>query len=172
MDAAELRAAQVPLKEKYKAHPETARVPIKATSDFRDPGITTTVDGFAGPVRAGLHAALGGTGRDACSADMLLEALVGCAGTTFRSVTTALGVNAGEVSLRADGWFDARGTLGLDREVPIGVQDVIVTVTCGAPLDERTIDRLQRMTERYCVVGQSMGSPPKIVVRSTPAPTR
>jgi uncharacterized OsmC-like protein len=167
MDAAELRAAQAPLKEQYRADPASARIPIKASSDFRDAGITTTVDGFAGPVRAGLHQALGGTGRDACSADMLLEALLGCVGTTFRSVTTALGVDPGEVTFSATGWFDARGTLGLDREAPIGVQDVVVTITCSAGLDESTISRLQRMTERYCVVGQSLATPPTIHVSTT-----
>lgn len=168
MDAGELRARQAPLKEQYRTDPDSAYVPIKAVSDFRDPGITTTVDGFAGPVRAGLHAALGGTGLDACSADMLLEALLGCVGTTFRSVTTALGVDPGTVTFRADGYFDARGTLGLDREVPVGVQNVSVTITCSAALDDRTIERLQRMTERYCVVGQSMAVAPSIVVNSTP----
>src|ERR1700751_740845 len=108
MDAATLRELQAPLKEHYRAHPDTARVPLGARADYRDPGITCTVTGWAGPVRAGLHGATGGDGSDACSGDMLLQALLACAGVTWRSVATAMGVQFRSASLHADGMFDAR----------------------------------------------------------------
>ncbi|BBH16936.1 peroxiredoxin [Nocardioides baekrokdamisoli] len=167
MDAAELRARQAPLKEQYRADPETARIPLRAHGDFRDEPITCTIDGFAGPVRAGLHAAAGGRTDDACSGDMLLEAIAACAGVTLRSVATALDVRLGDIRVSATGYFDIRGTLGVDREAPVGVQDVVVTIRVEG-VDETTADRLARMTERYCVVGQSLATPPRIVVETTP----
>lgn len=167
MDAAELRARQAPLKEAYRTDPPSARIPLHADGDFRDQPITCTVDGFAGPVRAGLHVAAGGRAEDACSGDMLLEALAACVGVTLRSVATAMEVALGEVRVSATGAFDIRGTLGVDRTVPVGVQDVTVTVQVG-DVDDATAERLARMTERYCVVGQSLAVAPRIVV----APTR
>jgi uncharacterized OsmC-like protein len=123
------------------------------------------VDGFAGPVRAGLHAATGGDGADACSGDMLLEALVACAGVTLRSVATAMDLDLGEVTVRADAVFDARGTLGVDRDVPVGIQGATVVVEISGEVDEGRLDRLARTTERYCVVGQSLREPARIVIR-------
>jgi hypothetical protein len=102
MDASELRETQAPLKERYRSDPSTARTPLRADGDFRDQGVTCTVDGWAGPLRAGLHAATGGDGSDACSGDMLLEALLACAGVTMRSVATAMGLDLRSVSLRAE----------------------------------------------------------------------
>ena len=170
MDAEELRARQAPLKEKYKADPATALVTSRATGDHRDPGITTTVDGWAGPVRAGQHPATGGDGSDACSADLLMEALLGCAGVTFRAVTTAMGVRTDDVELTAECTWDARGTLGLDREVPVGIGDVVVTITVDTDADDARLERIATSTERYCVVGQSLAQPPAIrVVRRSPA---
>lgn len=166
MDAAELRARQAPLKEAYTADPPSARIPLHAGGDFRDQPITCTVDGFAGPVRAGLHAAAGGSAGDACSGDMLLEALVACAGVTLRSVATSMEVELGEVHVSATGVFDIRGTLGVDRTVPVGVQDVMVRIQVG-DVDDVTAERLARMTERYCVVGQSLARAPRIVVTPT-----
>lgn len=163
MDAAELRARQAPLKERYRTAPETARIPLRARGDFRDEPVTCTVDGFAGPVRAGLHVAAGGRPDDACSAEMLLEAIAACAGVTFRSVATASGVELGDVTVSVTGLFDARGTLGIDRSVPVGVQEVEVVIEVD-DLDPDSADRLARMTERYCVVGQSLATPPRIVV--------
>jgi uncharacterized OsmC-like protein len=159
MDAAELRARQAPLKDLYRHDPASARTPIGARGDYRDPGITCTVEGWAGPVRAGLHQAAGGEERDACSGDMLLEALLACAGVTLRSVATALGVDLGEVRLRAEGCFDIRGTLGVDRSVPVGVQDVVVTIEAQTDAEEEKLERLISLTERYCVVGQSLRVP-------------
>ena len=167
MDAAALRAAQAPVKEKYRTDPETARTPTAARGDYRDPDVTATVDGFAGPVRAGLHPAAGGDGQDACSADLLLEALLACAGVTLRAVATAMGVEIRSASLAADGWWDARGTLGVDRSAPIGVQEIVLTLSLDTDADDATLERLEKATDRYCVVGQSLAAPPVIrVVRA------
>lgn len=164
MDASTLRAAQAPLKDRYRTEPASARIPTSATGDYRDPAVTATIDGFAGPVRAGLHAAAGGDGDDACSADLLLQALLGCAGVTLRAVATSMGVEIRSADLRADGWWDARGTLGVDREAPIGVQDVAVTITLDTDADDATVARLATATERYCVVGRSLAAAPQISV--------
>lgn len=164
MDASTLRAAQAPLKDRYRTDPASARIPTAAAGDYRDPEVTATIDGFAGPVRAGLHAAAGGDGGDACSADLLLQALLGCAGVTLRAVATAMGVEIRSAGLRADGWWDARGTLGVDRDAPIGVQDVVVTVTLATDADDETLARLATATERYCVVGQSLAVSPRMKV--------
>ena len=110
MDTSQLRELQAPLKQMYKDDPQTARTPLRASGDFSAPGVTATVASWAGPVRAGLHRATGGDGSDACSGDMLLEALVACAGVTLRSVATAMRVEVRSASLVADGYFDARGT--------------------------------------------------------------
>lgn len=169
MDATALRAAQAPLRDNYKSDPATARTPIGATGDFRAPGITCTVEGWAGPVRAGLHTATGGDGSDACSADMLMEALLGCAGVTLRSVATVMGLDFRSIHLRAEGIFDARGTLGMDRETPVGVQDVVVTAELDTDADDVALERLARSTERYCVVGQSLREPARFVVRRASA---
>ena len=164
MDASTLRSAQAPLKDRYRTDPATARIPTGATGDYRDPEVTATIDGFAGPVRAGLHLAAGGDGQDACSADLLLQALLGCAGVTLRAVATAMGIEVRSAALRADGWWDARGTLGVDRAAPVGVQDVVVTVTLYTDADDAALDRLATATERYCVVGRSLAVPPRISV--------
>lgn len=170
MDASNLREMQAPLKEQYRSDPATARTPLRARGDYRDRGITCTVDGWAGPVRAGLHGATGGDGSDACSGDMLLEALLACAGVTLRSVATAMGLTLRSASLRADGVFDARGTLGVDRLVPVGVQDIVVTVEVDSDADDASLERLARSTERYCVVGQSLRENARFVVRRTSGP--
>jgi uncharacterized OsmC-like protein len=164
MDAAALRATQAPLKERYREQPETALTEVGARGSFSDPGITATVEAFAGPVRAGLHRATGGDGTDACSADMLLEAVLACAGVTLRCVATAMALELRGAELSARGRFDARGTLGVDRGAPVGVQDVVVTMTLDTDADDATLERLARATERYCVVGQSLATPPRFVV--------
>ena len=166
MDSTALRALQAPLKERYRDDPTSARTPLAASGAFTEDGITCTVAGYAGPTRAGLHRATGGDGADACSADMLLEAVLACVGVTLRSVATAMGLRLGEVALHADAWFDARGTLGLDRDVLVGIQDLVVTAEIhpDASVDDAALARLVRATERYCVVGQSLREPPRIVV--------
>lgn len=164
IDASALRQLQAPLKERYRENPEEARTPLGSHADFRDPGLTCTVDTWAGPVRAGLHSATGGDGSDACSGDMLLDALVACAGVTLRSVATAMGVTVRSAELRAEGTFDARGTLGLDRSVPVGVQDVVLTARLDTDADDSVLERLATSTERYCVVSQSLSADVRFVV--------
>lgn len=165
MDATELREMQAPLKQQYKDAPDSARTPLHAAGSFDEPGVTATVQGWAGPVRAGLHRATGGDGQDACSGDMLMEALLACAGVTLRSVATAMGIEIRSAALRADGVFDARGTLGVDRSAPVGVTDIVVTADLDTDADEATLDKLGTLAERYCVVGQSLQQPPRFVVR-------
>ena len=164
MDASKLRELQAPLRASYQDDPAAARTPLRAEADFSTDGVTTQVEGWAGPVRAGLHAATGGDGSDACSGDMLLEALVACAGVTLRSVATAMSLEVRSARLTAEGFFDARGTLGLDRSVPVGVTDVVVTAELDTDADDKQLERLARSTERYCVVGQSLATPPRVVV--------
>ena len=170
MDSASLRAVQAPLKDRYRTDPATASTPLSARGDFRDAGVTCTVDTWAGAVRAGLHPATGGDGADACSGDMLLEALLACAGVTLRTVATAMGLELRRVRLRADGAFDARGTLGLDRGVPVGVREVTVVAEVDADADDAALQRLAASTERYCVVGQSLRDPARFVVRRAAPP--
>lgn len=164
MDAAALRDLQAPLKRQYRDDPGSARTPLAAGADYRAPGITCTVESWAGPVRAGLHRATGGDGQDACSGDMLLEAVLACAGVTLRSVATAIGVEIRSARLRVDGHFDARGTLGVDREAPVGVQDVVLTVVLDTDADDAALAKLAELTERYCVVAQSLRDTPRFVV--------
>lgn len=164
MDAAELRAVQAPLKERYREDPSSALTPLTAQGRIASPGITFDVEQFAGTSRAGLHRATGGDGSDACSGDMLLEALLACAGVTLHSVATAMGLDLQSVSGRVDGSFDARGTLGIDREAPVGVQDVVVTFVVDTAADDAALERLATSTGRYCVVGRSLAREPEIRV--------
>ncbi|WP_380167629.1 OsmC family protein [Jannaschia sp. R86511] len=164
MDASTLRELQAPLKQRYKDDPATAATPLHARGSTADDGVTFTVDGWGSPVRAGLHSATGGDGSDACSGDMLLEAVLGCAGVTLRSVATAMGLGLRSASGEATGSFDARGTLGLDREVPVGVTDLRLVFTVDADADDAQLAKLAQLTERYCVVAKSLATPPVIEV--------
>jgi uncharacterized OsmC-like protein len=159
MNATSLRAVQAPLKQRYREEPEAALTPLYASAWFEDgdEGVAScTVQGWSGPVRAGLHSATGGDGNDACSGDMLLEALLACAGVTLRSVATSLGVAVRSADLQARASFDARGTLGVDRDIPVGVRDVRVIAVLDTDADDATLTKLGVLTERYCVVGQSL----------------
>ena len=164
MDRQELRARQAPLKQRYQDNPAAAATPLRAHGSFADQGITCTVNTWAGPVRAGLHTATGGDGSDACSADMLLQALVGCMGVTLRSVATAMRLELGAVTLEAVGEYDARGTLGLSRGAPVGVYGVTVTATVETDASDAKLRRLAELTEKYCVVGQTLQPRPSLVV--------
>jgi len=166
MDAAALRALQAPLKDRYRSEPGAALTPISATADFSEDGITATVAGWAGPVRAGLHPATGGDGADACSAEMLLEALLACIGVTMRSVATTMGIELEQLRLQATSTFDARGTLGIDRTVPVGIGPVDVEISASTEAPAETIERLLAATERHCVVGQSLAKPPRLSFRA------
>ena len=137
MDATTLRELQAPLKARYRDEPASAAHAAAGNRSFDDPGITCTVDSWAGPVRAGLHPATGGDGSDACSGDMLLQAVLACAGVTMRSVATALGIDIRSAKLHAEGQFDARGTLGISRDAPRRVTapaDVELDTPCGKAL--------------------------------------
>ncbi|TXL61192.1 OsmC family protein [Aeromicrobium terrae] len=164
MDASTLRAIQAPLKQKYRDDPSTAATPLRALGSFESPGVSCVVDTWAGPVRAGLHPATGGDGSEACSADMLLQALLACAGVTMRSVATAMNVEIRGARLTVEGSFDARGTLGVSREVPVGVQDVRLRAELDTDADDATLAKLGELTERYCVVAQSLGAQPSFEV--------
>jgi uncharacterized OsmC-like protein len=167
LDAEALRDRQTPLKQRYRDDPRAATVTLRAEGAFEsdDEGVVScTVQGWSGPVRAGLHPSTGGDGEDACSGDMLLEALVACAGVTLRSVATAMGVTVERARLHATATFDARGTLGVSRDVPVGCQRYQVVAELATDVDDATLARLAQLTERYCVVGQSLREPVSVVV--------
>ncbi|HET8727835.1 MAG TPA: OsmC family protein [Alphaproteobacteria bacterium] len=162
MDAAALRSLQAPIKNRYREEPEGARVVLRAEGRFEGNDITCTVDGWAGPAVAGLHPSTGGTGEDACSGDMLLQALVACAGVTLRSVATAMGIEIRDARIRAEGVFDARGTLGVSKEVPVGLTDISLAFELDTDADAATIGKLIQLTERYCVIYQTLSNPPRM----------
>jgi uncharacterized OsmC-like protein len=170
MDDTTLRELQAPLKARYRSEPASALTPLHATGELDGTGITCTVDGWAGPVRAGLHPATGGEGGDACSGDMLLQAVLACAGVTMRSVATALGIGIRSARLHASGQFDARGTLGVSREAPVGVHNIELIAELDTDADDQVLARLAALTERYCVVAQSLAEPPSLkIVRTATA---
>ena len=156
MDRSTLREMQAPLKQRYRDEPASALTPLHASGSFDDPAITCTVESWAGPVRAGLHPATGGDGGDACSGDMLLQALLACAGVTMRSVATALGIDIRGARLQANGEFDARGTLVVSRDTPVGVRAIQLVAEVDTDADDQALARLAELTERYCVVAQSL----------------
>lgn len=165
MDANELHAAQAPLKERYRQSAADALTPIAATGDGTGPAPSFSVRQTGSTTQAGLHRAAGGDGTDACSGDMLLEAVLACAGVTLRAVALASGVELRAVHGRADAAFDARGTLGVDRTVPVGIQGLALEFTADTDATDAQLERLGQLTERYCVVGRSLADPPLITVR-------
>ena len=165
MDATELRARQAPLKEQYREDPPSALTSVSARADGRGTGMTTSVDTWSGRTRAGLHEATGGSEDDACSADMLLEAVLACAGVTMRAVATSMGLAISAADLSAEAEFDVRGTLGVDRAVPVGISGLTVTATLTTRATDDELAKLAAATERYCVVGQSLAHPPSIRIR-------
>ena len=164
MQADELRAIQAPLKQQYREHPETALIPARAEGSLAPNDIAISVDGWAGKVVAGLHKAGGGSGKEACSADMLLEAVVGCAGVTLRAVATAMGVTIRGGKVIAEGIWDARGTLAIDRNAPVGLTEVTLRFDVDCDADAAKLERMIQTTERYCVVLQTLKNPPKVSV--------
>jgi uncharacterized OsmC-like protein len=171
VDADTLRATQAPLKQQYRDEPGSAVITLTAEGDIDDAGIACKVATGRALVTAGLHPATGGSGLEACSGDMLLEALVACAGVTLKAVATAIGMELASARVRAEGDLDFRGTLGVDREAPVGFSDIRLTfdVVCAAPQEQ--LDQLLKLTERYCVVLQTLrGAPPVTAgLRVTPA---
>ena len=163
--SAALRARQRPLKAAYKEDPSSARVTSTATARVDQQALTATVPAWSGEVVAGLHPATGGDGSQACSADIVLQALVACAGVTLSSVATAMGVELRSASVTANGTWDARGTLGVDRETPVGLTSVEVLVDVDTDADDATVTKLLELTERYCVVARTLTDPPPVTVR-------
>jgi uncharacterized OsmC-like protein len=164
MDANELRTLQAPLKKRYREHPGTARTPARAEAVLDIDSVSCRVRSWAGETKAGLHPAAGGDGSLACSADMLLEALVACAGVTMSAVAAAMGVKLRGGRVTAEGQWDARGTLGIDREVPVGLTDVTLSFELDTDADATTVQRLIDMSERYCVIYQTLRTPPRLSV--------
>jgi uncharacterized OsmC-like protein len=161
MNAEDLRALQAPLKERYRAEPATAVVTLRAEGKLGE-GITCRVDTARSLVEAGLHPATGGSGAAVCSGDMLLEALVACAGVTLRAVATALGIDVRGGSVRVEGDLDFRGTLGVARDAPVGFRDIRVEFSLDSDATEEQLNNLFRLTERYCVVYQTLSTPPTL----------
>ncbi len=170
MNADELRAIQAPLKQQYRDEPDAALVTLKAQGRVGE-GVTCNVETGKALVQAGLHPATGGDGLSVCSGDMLLEALVACAGVTLRAVATAIGVHLGDDTLiRAEGDLDFRGTLGVSKEVPVGFQNIRLHFDLDTDAGEEQIASLKKLTERYCVVYQTLRQPPEIVVETHTVP--
>ena len=162
MDATELRALQAPLKDRYREAPDAAVVTLRARATLGE-GITCNVETGRALAAAGLHPATGGSGAELCSGDMLLEALAACAGVTMRSVATALGIEvAGTV--RAEGDLDFRGTLGVDREAPVGFSSIRLRFELDTDAEPERVDKLLELTERYCVVLQTLARPAALSV--------
>jgi len=164
MDAGQLRDLQAPLKERYRDQPDAALITLQAEGTLDGAGITCSVDTGRALVEAGLHPATGGDGLSACSGDMLLEALVACAGVTLRAVATAIGVTLRGGTVRAEGDLDFRGTLGVDREAPVGFRAIRLGFELDSDADPEQIATLTKLTERYCVVYQTLRNSPPVAV--------
>lgn len=165
MDAGQLKSIQGPLKEQYRLDPQSALITLRA--EGRASGLCCKVETGKALVEAGLHPATGGDGTAACSGDMLLEALVACAGVTLRAVATSIGVELGEVTVTAEGDLDFRGTLGVSKDVPVGFVDIRLQFAIEANVSEEQRATLLTLTERYCVVLQTLRSAPAVSARMT-----
>ena len=163
MEADELKSMQAPLKQRYKEHPETAVVTLKANAQIGE-GITCKVETGSALVEAGLHPATGGNGLSLCSGDMLLEALVACAGVTLSAVATAIGVDLRDATISAEGDLDFRGTLGVSKEAAVGFQEIRLHFNLDTDADQDQLDSLIKLTERYCVVYQTISTTPNISI--------
>jgi uncharacterized OsmC-like protein len=165
MDATQLRTLQAPLKEKkYKADPHAAVITLKANGELGE-GLTCRVETGRALVQAGLHPASGGTGIEACSGDMLLQALVACAGVTMRAVATALDISIKSGRVIAEGDLDFRGTLGVAKDAPVGFREIRLRFAIETDATQEQHDTLLRLTERYCVVFQTMKNTPQLSAR-------
>ncbi len=164
MHADELRDLQAPLKARYREDPGAARITLKAEGSLDGEGLACSVDTGRALVEAGLHPATGGDGLSACSGDMLLEALVACAGVTLRAVATAIGVTLRGGRVHAEGNLDFRGTLGVDKEAPVGFENIRLSFELDSDADEEQLATLIKLTERYCVVYQTLRRAPPVAL--------
>jgi uncharacterized OsmC-like protein len=161
MDRDALKATQAPLKERYTEEPEEAVVTLKASGSLGE-GISCSVDTDRALAEAGLHPASGGDGTLLCSGDMLLEALVACAGVTLRAVATSIGIEVDSGTVRAEGELDFRGTLAVDRDAPVGFRAIRLSFDLDTNASEEDLATLLKLTERYCVVFQTLSTPPEL----------
>ena len=163
MQADELKALQAPLKKQYQDQPDSAMIVLKANAKIGE-GITCKVETGSALVEAGLHPATGGNGLSLCSGDMLLEALVACAGVTLNAVATAIGVELRDATIRAEGDLDFRGTLGVSKDAPVGFQSIRLQFDLDCDASDEQQESLIKLTERYCVVLQTISKKPSIAV--------
>ncbi len=161
MDGDQLRSLQAPLKERYREQPEAAMVTLSATGELGE-GVSCSVQTGRALAVAGLHPATGGDGSLLCSGDMLLEALVACAGVTLRAVSTSLGLSVSAGRVRAEGDLDFRGTLGVDRDAPVGFSAIRLSFELETDADDEQLATLEKLTERYCVVYQTLAATPEL----------
>ena len=164
MDSAELKNLQAPLKEKYKVEPASAIITLKAHGRVGE-GVTCNIETSRELIKAGLHPATGGTGLLACSGDLLLEALVACAGVTLRAVATSIGVDIKNGTVTAEGDLDFRGTLGVSKEVPVGFKSIRLGFDLETDASAEQMESVKKLTERYCVVYQTLTHGVKIETR-------
>jgi uncharacterized OsmC-like protein len=164
MDATALRALQAPIKDRYRSEPDAAVITLKAQGTLDDQHIACKVETGRALAIAGLHPASGGSGVELCSGDMLLEALVACAGVTLKAVATALEIPLRQGTVRAEGDLDFRGTLGVDKSAPVGFRDIRLTFEVNTDAPQEKIDQLLKLTERYCVVFQTLNTKPNLAV--------
>ncbi len=165
MDAEALRALQAPLKSRYRDEPDAALITLRAEGDVDDAKIACKVETGRALITAGLHPATGGSGLEACSGDMLLEALVACAGVTLKAVATAIGVELKSAHVSAEGDLDFRGTLGVDRDAPVGFREIRLTFDVDSDAPQEKLDQLLKLTERYCVVLQTLKGGAEVVAK-------
>ena len=163
MKAEELRGLQAPLKERYRSDAKAALITLRAEGRLGE-GVTCSVETGRALVEAGLHPATGGSGVHACSGDMLLQALAACAGVTLNAVATALGLTIRDATVKVEGDLDFRGTLGVDKEAPVGFRDIRLAFDIDGDLSEEQRATLIKLTERYCVVYQTLRKPPPATV--------
>jgi len=163
MDAQQLKALQAPIKAAYRERPDKAVITLRAEGKLGE-NVSCSVATGRALVEAGLHPATGGSGLQACSGDMLLEALVACAGVTLNAVATALALPLRGATVRAEGDLDFRGTLGVDKTAPVGFRDIRLSFDLDGDLDDEQKAQLQKLTERYCVVYQTLRNPPQFAV--------
>jgi uncharacterized OsmC-like protein len=164
MDAAELRAMQAPIKDRYKNDADSALITLKAKGTLDDSNIACKVETGRALAVAGLHPATGGSGMELCSGDMLLEALVACAGVTLKAVATALEIPLKAGTVSAEGDLDFRGTLGVAKDAPVGFREIRLTFNVDTEASQEKLDQLLKLTERYCVVYQTIKSGPPVAV--------